>query len=123
MAKYFFNGQEFEASIVMDRFEQVFEYIGSFILQENDDELMGIIYEDYDFYYTDLADFRLDILVDNNYITDEIREKAHKMRVLSEKMLNEKVKRSAYIIRNSPEWNQIFSLADEIKLFLFHKYN
>lgn len=123
MKKYIIDGMEFDADIVMKMFEEVFDYVGTFLLKKSDREMEGIIYEDYDFHYTNLADFRLDILCDSNYITNEIKEKAHKMRLLSEKMLSEGVERSSTVIRNTSEWNQIFSIADEIKLFLAHKCN
>lgn len=118
MKKYIVDGVEFDADIVMEMFKEVFDYVGSFVLEKDDDELQTIIFEDYDFYYPNLADFRLNILYDSHYITDEMRHKAQEMRAFSEKMLNGNLRRSASVIRKSPEWRQIFLFADEIKAFL-----
>lgn len=118
MKKYIIDGIEFDVDIVMEMFKEVFDYVGSFVLEKDDDELQTIIFEDYDFYYPNLADFRLNILYDSGYITDNIKDKAQRMRILSEEMLNGGMERSAFIVRKSPEWKRIFLIADEIKEFL-----
>ena len=112
--KYIIDNIEFNADVVMEGFKTIFHYIGSHVLKYDDQELADEIYEDYDFHYTDLADFRLDILLDSGHITDDIRLKAQEMRSLSEKMFAESVERSANIVRNSAEWQRIISLADQI---------
>jgi len=95
------------------------DYIGSFLLALSDNiDLESRIYEDYDFHYTDMTNFMLDILVDSGYITEDIKIKSQKIRKLSDKMFADEVERSADFIRNSKDWNEIFSLADEIRQFL-----
>ncbi len=116
--KYLIDNKEFDSDVVMEMFAQVFEYVGNFILGLSDDDLLGNIYEEYDFSYTDLADFRLDILLDNGNITEEIKVKAQEMRNLSEKMFEVGVERSVSFIKKSPEWRRIFTLAEEIRKFL-----
>ena len=117
--KYIIDNIEFDSKIVMEMFEEVFCYIGSFILGENDEKIEGLIYEEYDSCAaTGLIDFKLDILLDNNFITKEIKLKAQEMRILSDKMFGEDMERSASFIRTSPEWQKIIALADEIKSFL-----
>jgi hypothetical protein len=117
--KYFIDNIEFDAEELMKMFRDVFNYIGSFILDESDTEIEGLIYEEYDFHiFGSWIDEKLDILLDSGNITSGIKLKAQEMRNLSEKMLGENAERSASIIKNSAEWKRILSLADQIRIFL-----
>lgn len=114
--KYIIDGMEFDEDSIMVMFSDVFDWIGSFVLKKSDEELKWDVYDDYE--PAHMADFRLDILVDSGYITKDIKLKAQKIRQLSEIMLAENKERSADVVRNSSEWHQIFSMADEVRAFL-----
>lgn len=117
--KYIIDNIEFNSDLEMEKFKEVFNFIGSFILNYNDRELEGIVYEEYDDRQcSTLIDFKLDILLDSGYITHDIKTKAQEIQTLNEKVLNDKVERSASFIRNSLEWKRIIFLADEIREFL-----
>ena len=116
--KYFVDNIEFDADIVMEMFRGVFEYIGSHVLDYDDLNLECEIYEDYDIQYMNLADWRLEILLDSGHITNDIKLKAQEMYQLSKGMFGDDVERTAQFIRTSPEWQKIVFLADEIKNFI-----
>ena len=116
--KYIVNGFEWDIDVVIHNFQALFDNIGSFLLDENDEYLEGWIYEHYDMYFSWISNDYLEVLIGIGYITEEIKQKAQEMRILSDKMFEDNVECSAHIIRTSPEWQRIIFLADEIRAFL-----
>ena len=93
----------------------LFEWCGNHVLELNDEELIGVIYEEYMYCSTDLYEDNIKSFLQLGFITDEIAEKMRQIYKLSNEMLSDGQERSAHIIRNSPTWKKIFDLTDEIK--------
>ena len=96
-------------------FELLFEYCGNHVLSLSDEDLVGVIYEDYMFCYVDLYEYNRLAFKQAGYITEKIAQKMKTIYELSEEVFAEGVEFSAKFVRNSPTWKKIFDLTDEIK--------
>lgn len=99
-------------------FYSVFEFCGSKVLQESDEVLTGIIYEDYLDYYSYWVDDNLNFLRENGILSDHVVKKVQKIRNLSDKMFAPGMEFSAQFIRKSKTWKEIFDMVDKLKIEL-----
>ena len=95
--------------------ENLFQWCGNHVLTLNDEELEGVIYEEYMFYSTDLHEDNRLAFLQAGYINNEIAQKMKIIYDMSAELFDEKVEFSAKFVRNSPAWKQVFDLMDEIK--------
>lgn len=96
-------------------FEGNFTWCGNHVLQYNDEDLEGIIYEEYMFFSTDFGEWNRTNFLEAGFITQEIADKMKLIYELSDEMFSPEQEFSANFVRTSPTWKKIFDLMDELR--------
>lgn len=96
-------------------YEETLSYVGLFVLDENDDEIDALIFEDFDCSVWTFLDIEtLRPLYENNFISYEKMQESQKLKELYISIHNS-AERDISQIKRSPKWLELFLLADKIK--------
>lgn len=107
------------------RFLETFKVCGTFLYDYNDEDLEYLLFEKFDDHIiVDLSEEALNNFVENNIITQELKNLCLELREISISVLaNQNYECTASFVRNSYVWRHIFKFTDYIKEQIHHIHN
>ena len=108
------------------RFLETFRVCGTFLYEYNDEAIEYLLFEKFDDHLIiDLSDATLNVLVDNNLITLDLKDICREFREISLSVFeNQNYEYTALFVKKSYAWKHILKLADLIRqeLMMVNKF-